>query len=327
MSRRRMRALRRVSGSSDGMKIARLLGMLVVLGLMYQQARKPETWKWLAPDKDEGQMLAEAPPKDEPQKRAGKKPVEDWQETIIEGPPGTDGDEIAEASNLFQALTDKAPLAKSEMPAYWRLLKWAMAEPMKTLEARASRDALFVQMFEEPDKYRGELIRLRLHIKRILKYDAPENSAGIKEVYEIWGWTDDSRSYPWVLITSELPPGFRLGADVPDEGVFVGYFLKWMSYSAFDKTRYAPLMLGRLRRDGSSRPAGRGVKLADSDRWFLWGLGGVVVFGAVGWVLLNRWKGADARFAEEDKSDDEDLGAFLSGNSTNRPPEDADANG
>jgi len=325
MVRRRMRTIRGSRPASEATRIVRMIGLLVILGLIYQHARKPETWTWLAPDQNE--LLAEAPARAEPMVQAGttNNGRESWQETIIEGPTGEDGDERAEARRLFQAVTDKAPLVKSEMPAYWQLLKWALAEPMVKLEGRADRNAVFVQLFEEPDKFRGELIRLRLHIKRILKYDAPGNSAGIKAVYEIWGWTDDSRSYPYVVITSELPPGYKLGADVPDEGMFVGYFLKWMNYTAFDKTRTAPLLLGRIRRVGPASPVNRGLKLAQSDEWILWGSGGLIILSVAGWVIFGRLRAARQARPKVDRT--QDLDEFFSSTDTGRPFGDFDANG
>ncbi len=63
-------------------------------------------------------------------------------------------------------------------------------------------------------KYRGELLHMRLHIRRALMHEAPTNKAGLKQVYELWGWTEESKSFPYVVLCSELPPGITLGAEV-----------------------------------------------------------------------------------------------------------------
>lgn len=171
-----------------------------------------------------------------------------WSETVKEG--GTtdeDKDEQAEMKRLFQAVKDHTPLAATEMPAYWRIFGWVRAQSFAILEKRAQWDVLYSQLLEGPDKHRGELLRLRCHVTRALKSDAPENKAGFKTVYELWGSTDESKSFPYVLLTTELPPEFKLGENEPNEGVFVGYFLKWMSYPVPGGKRTVPLLLGRMK--------------------------------------------------------------------------------
>jgi hypothetical protein len=107
---------------------------------------------------------------------------------------------------------------------------------------------LFTQLWEQPDQYRGERLQLRLHIKRALSHEAPANPADVKRVYEAWGWTEESRSFPYLVVFSELPPQMTLGPDIQEEAVFVGYFLKLMSYQAYDAPRAAPLLVGQLQR-------------------------------------------------------------------------------
>lgn len=275
-----------------------MITLLIIVGLIYVRARDPQTWRWLAQDAaaDDAEQeprakstranssQAEAPGAEHspaPQPRAARP-----SEVVVAGPTDLDPEELEGAARQFPALSDKSPLSPSEMPAYWRLMKWARAQTFDELTGRALRDVPFTQLWEQPDKYRGKPLRLRLHIKRILEYDAPQNPAGVERTYEAWGWTEDSKSYPYVVVFSELPPGMKTGSDVQEEGVFVGYFLKTMSYVAFDKTRAAPLLIGRLR--GIDRPrtqkAGSG-----NDLWY-WGagLGLALLIGARLWVGMNR---------------------------------------
>jgi hypothetical protein len=134
------------------------------------------------------------------------------------------------------------------MPAYWRLLGWAQAQSFKDLEQRSLRDVPLTKLHEQPEKYRGQPIRLRLNVKRILDFDAPQNSVGVKKVYEAWGWTNDSKARPYVVVFSELPAGVKVGTDVDYEVLFAGYFLKWMQYETFKgQKQTAPLLLGRLK--------------------------------------------------------------------------------
>ena len=97
------------------------------------------------------------------------------------------------------------------MPAYWRCLKWARAQSFAELERRAADGVVYTQLLEQPDKYRGKLLRLRLHIRRVLDWEAPKNSAGVRRVYEAWGWTDESKSHPTSPSSATLPAGHETG--------------------------------------------------------------------------------------------------------------------
>jgi hypothetical protein len=304
-------------GFMHGRPRAQLISMitlLIVLVLIYARARDPMTWRWLAADA--------AADSDVPQPRTGNARSPDPShaatptDTLVPGPTDRDPEELEAVEKLFAALSDKAPLAPAEMPAYWRLMQWARAQSFDNLARRAKRDTPFAQLFEQPDKYRGKLLRLRLHVKRILEYEAPKNTAGVERVYEAWGWTEDSKSYPYVVVFSELPPGMHVGTDVQEEGVFVGYFLKTMSYVAFDKSRAAPLLVGRIR--SLDRPAARPAR-SGNQAWF-WGAGGAIVLliGARLWIGLSRHKRQRAN--DSAGGNDPAIEDWLSQPSPNAPP-------
>ena len=214
--------------------------MLFILAMIIASASRPSTWTWLTGDDEKKVVAAE--------KGAGNAQQPAWQETIVPGPTGTDDREEQEAlSEELEAASDKSALAAEEMPSYWRLLRWARARPWADLKARSRRDVLYTQLWERPEKYRGELISLRLHLVRALEHEAPENIAGFKQVCEVWGWTDESQSFPYVAVLVERPPQLKLGAKIDQEANFVGYFLKTMAYTdALGERRASPLLLGRL---------------------------------------------------------------------------------
>ena len=267
-------------------RLLSLVLALLVLGMMYRYARDPNTWRWLAP-------LPEEKPAAEPRPAAGKADAQKkLDQPALEGPTDLTAGEMQEAKRLFQALSDKQPLSAMEMPTYWKLMRWSRAQTFAQMEARAQKEVFITRYYEEPEKHRGKLIRLRVHVKRILDYDAPENKLGVKKAYEFWGWTDESKSYPYVLVTDQLPDGWKVGADVRFEGVFVGYFMKSMGYVAFQKNRSAPLLIGKIRHYGRELPAGGGAAVGPkrnwNDPWFLGVAGLVLAAGA--WFWLRRPK-------------------------------------
>ena len=281
-------------------RVMSLIFMLAVLWMLITRASDPDTWRWLANDPDGGKPKAQDPdespvaanvPVVEPKKTATPPQLSIPTEEVVANPTDQDPDEQDAVKEEFQAIADKQPLAAEEMPSYWRFMKWTRAQTFDELKARARRDVLFTQLWEQPDKYRGQLVYLKMHLKRALRHDeAPANPLGLKDVFEAWGWTEDSKSYPYLVVFPERPPGLPLGPDIHEEATFVGYFLKEMSYEAFDVRRAAPLLIGRLRwRENPTRVALRQQRDPEGF-WMVIGIGGVALMGLIGyWVYRFRY--------------------------------------
>jgi hypothetical protein len=288
----RRRLSRRVSfgafGANPTAALLRMGALLIVLGLIYSWAKKPQSWRWLETGPDASATeedgfdgaLAQADPATDEGKAVPSPAPE--HETLVPGATDLDKAEWDKSAMLFEAVSDKTVLAPEEMSAYWRCMKWARAQTFADIDRRAARDVAYTKLFEEPEKYRGKLLRLRLHILRILDWDAHENSAAVKHVYEAWGWTDQSNAL-YVTVFSELPEGMKLGTGQHQEGVFVGYFLKDMAFQEFNhKKGAAPLLVGRMQRIASAAPA---PLIAKSDRRWLWML--AIPFVAIG--IVSAW--------------------------------------
>lgn len=251
---------------------------LLIVGMMYSRARDPRTWRWLAPE-DGAPPVAALPAHAGPN---APTPPTAPTETVVPGPTDLDELDSPEVQTQFAALGDKAELAREDMPAYWRLMRWTRAQTFDELLARADQNVLYTQFFTgDPNNQRGKPFRLRLHIKRIVELkdqDVPDNSAGVNRLYEVWGTTDDSKTYLYVAVCPELPPGMQPGHEISEEGVFVGYFLKVMPYEAAVKRLAAPLMIGRLR--AVPRPAA--PPAPELPPW-VWITGAAVLLAAAAW--------------------------------------------
>lgn len=275
-------------------RVMSLLMALALLAVLYNRFKEPVTWAWMTNEtlSAEDAIATESPKSDNPpqspdgKSASAKKPVA--KETIVAGPNETDADELLELRKSLKVITDKRPLEPYEMPAYWRLMSWSRTRPLADFEKTAQRNVAFAQLWEQPDLYRGHAIRLRLHVRRVLKYEAPKNDLGLKEVYEVWGTTDDSVSFPFVVVLPEYPAGLKVGPDVEAEIVFVGYFLKWMSYRAFDKTKNAPLLIGRVRPAAGVNSAKKTANGWESA--FLTLAGASLGIGALAWFGLSTWR-------------------------------------
>lgn len=225
----------------ESRRLLTMLAMLVLLGMMIAHTSRPETWLWLTENEARGGPNEEIPPPN------AKGVVPPPPEVLVPNPTDQDPEEWKAVTELFRNVRDKIPMEIEEMPAYWRLFKWARAQTMASMEARAQKSPFFTQFWDKADQTRGKLVTLRLHIRRVLSHEAPENSAGVTRVYELWGVTDESRGHPYVVITSDLPPTLEEGANVTGEAVFCGYFLKVLGYEASDAKRGAPLLIGKIR--------------------------------------------------------------------------------
>lgn len=284
----------RVRPYSVSARPTRLLSMVMaiaVLWIVYERIKDPVTWQRLLDLKEE--PVAAVP---------AESSVTQQAEHLVEGPNDLDEGQVATAAPMLELVTDKTPLKPREMHAYWRLLAWSRATPFAELRKRALSDVPFTQIWEQPEKLRAKPMALRLHVRRVLKYDAPENPSGVKEMYEAWGWTDESRSFPFVVVFPECPDGLPVGTDVRGEVVFVGYFLKLMSYTAFDTGRGAPLLIGRVQSVGP-RPSPPPAKFDPTTVvWVV--LIGMSITGCVVWMQFragrsNRSKSLPVSLPEE----------------------------
>ena len=151
---------------------------------------------------------------------------------VADTPPlDEDAEERAEFAEESQAISDRAAIAKEDMFAYWRLLRWADSARLPALLKRARTDVRYGDLILEPAAHRGELLKVRLHLLQMLKLPAaPDNPLGIETYYQAVGWNDDSQAWFYFCIFTDLPPGMPVGERITQEGTFVGYFLKTVSY-------------------------------------------------------------------------------------------------
>lgn len=276
----RRRSVRPFGSSIPAARALSMLVGLAVLWVLYDSIRQPAAWNWLAASEDD--LLVQVP--------AGPAAMPDpelWQETVVPGPNDLEPEVLADFHSRDALILDRTALRPQEMIAYWQLLGWARTQPFAEFEQRASREPALTQIWEEPQKYRGKPMRLRLHVRRVLTWESAKNPLGVPQVYEAMGWSDESKSLPYTVIFTEKPPELPVGPSVEAEVVFVGYFLKIMTYSAFDDTRRGtPLMMGRVRVVGIA-PQAKTVLASPQEMGGL-ALVAVLLLVAVIWYLVKN---------------------------------------
>lgn len=257
-----------------------MLVALAVLWAIYDAIRQPIAWNWLGAD--DASTTAAAPVVREPGQPS-------FVETVVPGPNDLDPDIWEDFQSREELVRDKTPLAPREMIAYWQLLGWTRTQSFSELEQRANHNPVLTQIWEQPQRFRGQPIRLRLHVRRVLEHDIDpqKNNLGVSKVYEAMGWTDESKSLPYTVVFFDRPPQLPIGPEVETEVVFVGYFLKIMTYAAFDDTRRGtPLLMGRVRT--IPRPMAQGAARANLWELGAWVLGVGAFTAIIIWFIPRR---------------------------------------
>jgi len=145
----------------------------------------------------------------------------------------------------------------------------------------------FVDLFKNPERYRGKLVTLRGYLHRLETYKASKNDSGIETQHEAWLFTDKAQSNPAVIVCTSIPERLSSG---PNQGELIenvtvtGYFFKLYGYTARDTHRIAPLLLAQKIEWQPNREAA--MKLPAVVVYPL----GCVMVGIVVWFMWRAWR-------------------------------------
>lgn len=140
-----------------------------------------------------------------------------------------------------------------EYEAYWQFLVQAHYTSAKAFAKAARRDVTYAHLFNEPERYRGEVVHVSGRLIRLLRWDPPMEAriAGLSDLYEGWIMTDAFGENPVCIAFTDLPPGLKVDNQrkYNDRVSFDGYFYKRYRYKAGDSKkaneyRDAPLLIG-----------------------------------------------------------------------------------
>jgi hypothetical protein len=114
----------------------------------------------------------------------------------------------------------------------------------------ARQDVTYAHLWNEPKKYRGEVVHVEGRLKRVRRYDPSLmlRQAGVRDLYEGWIFADADGANPMCIVFTDLPEGIRVAEDMDLRVAFDGYFFKKYRYKAVDsgphQAREAPLLVG-----------------------------------------------------------------------------------
>jgi len=160
--------------------------------------------------------------------------------------------------SLLEDVTDNILQSSDDLPARFNLMKLLEATDAQTLR-QAAIPATRVDLMEQPDAYRGQLVTLEGTIRRAVELPPSRPGYPIEENYQLWFFPNTPPSRPTVVIALEVPEGFPVGKGekgdpgwgLEESATVTGFFLKKLLYPADgesetdDVALIAPLVLAR----------------------------------------------------------------------------------
>jgi hypothetical protein len=139
----------------------------------------------------------------------------------------------------------------SEFEVYCEALEKAyrFKAPSFASAVRSNLNLTPAHLMQEPRKYRGEIVHVEGHIRRVRRFDPPMMSAqaGVRDLYEGWLFDKAYGASPICLVFTDLPDGLSIAEKMDQPATFDGYFFKRYKYQAADgkaEGREAPLLIG-----------------------------------------------------------------------------------
>lgn len=142
---------------------------------------------------------------------------------------------------------DELPLAAQ---AYFEALKLANETSVERFAKSARKHAhvKFAHLYNDPARYRGEVIHVEGRLARLRRYDdvpRPAWNLGVREIYEGWIFGETRGAHPWWVVFTALPDGLEPAERTDKYVSFDGYFYGLVRYVTAEKgERDTPLLIG-----------------------------------------------------------------------------------
>jgi hypothetical protein len=236
----------------------RLLVLVLMVGLfllLIGQAANPQNWFWLwrvggnAPPGHPAAIDTRLPLVEKKADRPGQveMPLVDAPAPVGPRPqplgpkkllPGLD-------AAWLKTIQDDTIFRSSEHNAFFHMLKLLEQTDDKTLLENSIGSVEFIQLYKQPDSYRGALVDCAGKVNGAFKLKSAPNELGITQYYQLWIEPADHAA-PIVVYCLTLPKSFPLGLDLSEQVELTGFFFKRWAYRARDEQMHStPLVLAR----------------------------------------------------------------------------------
>ncbi len=178
-----------------------------------------------------------------------------------------------------------------ELYAYYDFLIVASRKSPASFAEKTRTDVVYSQLIRQPAQYRGQVIHVQGRLARLLRHEAPVmlKLGGVSDLYEAWIYDEISRTHPYCVVFTELPPGLQTGDKLSKMVSCDAFFFKKGDYA--DPQRdgqrlIAPLLVAHtLKVQGAAADDLVGARGGEMAVVFL----GFLVLVAIAAVMITWW--------------------------------------
>lgn len=242
-----------------------LFGVLMGLLLMVQFVRKPHAFTWLMQGPLKPQAEERIDNRLRPRPQRPEIPGTFVARAETEPSDGSDGLFPGINPGYLSDVRDDSPYRADENKAFFQMLHLLQEADQQQLANPT--EVTYLQLYEQPEAYRGELVSIRGYVRAAWPRQAPGisfspehgliggsstvtgmvctpgNEYGIPGYTEIWLQPRERLSEVMMLYTLELPEGFPTGDSLKEDVTAIGIFFKRIAYGAKGTYRTTPLLL------------------------------------------------------------------------------------
>ncbi|MCO6045556.1 hypothetical protein NG895_16715 [Aeoliella sp. ICT_H6.2] len=191
----------------------------------------------------------------------------------------------------LESIVDNAPFADEEQDAWFHVIEVARNATADELSAASVGEAVFVQLVNQPQVYRGRVVSLRGNVRRIESIQPAENDLGIDQLYLVYIQPGRDVLRPFAIYCQELPAGWSTGEEFPGDGRIECNAL-FFKNKVYDHARGVDLMPVFVAR--SFAPVSVAAPLVTRNTslpaWQLIALAAGIAAVVVAWIV---WNGAE----------------------------------
>ncbi len=142
-----------------------------------------------------------------------------------------------------------------EHDAWFRTLDKLRMTSLESLDENSLGQVSFLQLYKQPEHYRGQLVTVRGTARMAYHVRAPRNDYHIDGYYVFWIKPDAGPNTPLMIYSLDTPRGFpevkdkdvdRTTTELNEEVEVTGYFFKNCVYRAKDTTRVTPMLMAKV---------------------------------------------------------------------------------
>lgn len=236
-------------GRREQRRLLTILCLSALILLLMREAGKPGNWNWFVALNDPTVLTpagAEIDTRLQPAPRGEDVPGAFTSPLETPAAAAHSAEFFAGVNaELLDSVRDDTVFRGAEHDAFFHLLEILHNTDQKTLDAASRGPTAFVQLYQQPDEYRGKLVSVRGTVRGVFEIPASRNDYGIRRYYQTWIQPYDNPELPLVLYVLELPPKFPVAERMHEEVEITGFFFKRWAYRAQDAIRSAPLLLAK----------------------------------------------------------------------------------